>query len=197
MISSTGALKEYFDKSRTFDCDCYVADFTEQTNNRRGVEISSIPFEDIDYFHLKKKHQNQSTPYLAINLEEYPAFVKGKENCECVFVSTSQKAKPWSLFLETKYCHAPENIEEYQSKTILQMDATLKNLEENGLMNGEDFNIYFAYSVPTQSESEPFYPFSFKMDFILELQAKGIKFYGYNTVLIATPQYLQIPYKQV
>lgn len=190
-------VEEYFSQSEILDCDCYVADYTDQTHNRRGVEISVIPFEDIDYFHLKKKHKNQNIPYLAVNLEHYPAFTKGIENCECIFYSMTNKPKSWVLLLETKYCQSSDKIEEYQTKTVHQMAETLRRMQEMEMIDEENYNIYFAYSVPTQSAFEPFYPFSFSFDFILQLREKGIKFYGYNNLLIATPQYLQIPYKTI
>lgn len=186
-----------FNKSEILDCDCYVADYTNQEHNKKGVEISLSPFDDIEYFHLKKKNKTQHSPYLAVNLEHYPALTKGVKNCECIFYSLTDRKKSWVLFLETKYCENPENIVSYQAQTVRQMSATLNRLEELGLMKRDEHRLYFAYSVPTQSEIEPFYPFAFELDFIYELKKQGINFYGYNTVLIATSTILQVPGKAI
>lgn len=189
-------MKDYFKKSEEYNCDCFVADYSNQTDSKKGVVISTTPFEDITYFHLKKKNQDQNLRYLAVNLEQYPIFISGIENCECVFYSLADSKKTWVLFLETKYCEAG-NIKNYETKTVSQMNATLGKLETLGLLNRNNHHIYFVYSVPRWSELEPFYAFQFSPDFILNLKEQGIQFYGYNTILIATPNFLQIPHKEI
>lgn len=57
-----------FDKSDILDCDCYVADYTESSNNKKKVEISTKPFDDIAYFHFQKRRQSDKIPYIAVNL---------------------------------------------------------------------------------------------------------------------------------
>lgn len=190
-------MKEYFKTSDIYNCDCYVADYTDQTKNRQGVVIARIPFHDIDYFHLKKSNQSQNTPYLAINLEQYKSFTKGIENCECIFYSLAECRKPWVMFLETKYCKKPEKIEEYSSKTISQMESTLCRLEKLKLMNRRDHRVYFVYSVPGQKEYEPFYSFVNSPDKISRYKEEGIHLFGYNSILIATSSHLLIPPKKV
>lgn len=189
-------MQAYFHKSDVLNCDCYVADYTLKTDSRKGVVISTVPFDDIDYFHLKKKNQSQNIPYLVISFEQYPDFIKGIENCECLFYSLAKSRKTWSLFLETKYCE-PSNIHGYEAKTVSQMHAVLNRLESLGLMNRNDHNVYFVYSVPGREEYEPFYAFTNSPDEILKLKEEGINLLGYNTVLIATPSYLQVSYKDV
>ena len=189
-------MKDYFSNSEVYNCDCFVADYSNQTDSKMGVIISITPFEDIAYFHLKKKNHDQNLSYLAVNLEHYPSFISGIENCECVFYSLAESKKTWVLFLETKYCVAG-NIENYETKTVSQMGATLGKLEDLGLLKRDNHRIYFVYSVPEHGELEPFYAFQFAPDFILKLKDQGVYFYGNNTVLIATPNFLQIPKKEI
>ncbi len=189
-------MKDYFKESEEYNCDCFVADYSNQTDCKKGVIISITPFKDIASFHLRKKNQNQNLRYLGINLEHYPSFITGIENCECIFYSLSESKKSWVLFLEIKCC-GPENIEKYETKTISQMEATLCKLETLGLLNRDNHRIYFVYSVPGYDEFEPFYAFHFTPDFILRLADQGIKFHGYNTILIATPNYLEIPQREI
>ena len=186
-------MKKYFCIQETWDCDCFVADYTNATDNKKGVVISKYPFEDIAYFHLKKINQNQNIRYIIVNLEEYPAFTKGAKNCECVFASVNEVSKPWVLFLETKYCDA-KNIEGWTLSAIKQMKTTLSRLEEEGLIDRETHNIYFAYSVPGHDEDAPFGAFSVTQDMVLNMRIKEkITLFRHNTVLIATPQYLFEP----
>ena len=83
------------------DGNCYVADYTDATNSERGVEISVVPFDDISYFTLEKKGRG-NIPYQAINLELFPNFIKGIDNCECIFNALSASGKPWLLFFGDK-----------------------------------------------------------------------------------------------
>lgn len=189
-------MKGYFKKSEEYNCDCFVADYSNQTDSKKGVIIARSPFVDIAFFHLKKKNSQQNLKYLGVNLEHYPAFTSGIENCECIFYSLAESKKTWVLFLETKYCDAG-NIENYETKTVSQMCATLEKLEYLGLLNRSNHRIYFVYSVPEHDELEPFFAFHFTPDFILKLEEQGIKFHGYNTMLIATPNYLEIPKKDI
>ena len=176
------------------DCDCYVADYTESTENEKGVVIYTSPILDIPCFHLKKKNQ-QHLPYLAINLEKYAQFVKGIENCECIFYSLGDVKKPWILFLETKYVHKAENIDNHSSKAFFQMKATLEKTEKLGLIDRDATRIYFVYSTPGYEEIDPFNSFKFTQDFLLGIKDEGINLLGSNSILIATPSYLQIPLK--
>ena len=81
--------------------------------------------------------------YLAVNLEEYPAFIKGIQNCECVFNALVEQGKSWILFLELKYCDA-DNIEGYVFKAYSQMRETLGKLAVMQLVDVTAKNIYFV-----------------------------------------------------
>ena len=182
-----------FPDSMILDGNCYVADYTNATENKRGVEISTVPFKDINYFSLIKKGKG-NIPYQAINLELYPAFIKGIDNCECIFNSLSAKNRSWLLFLETKYCQKPENIDNYPVKAYTQMTETLDKLIGLGKVNENSRRIYFVYSVPPFPKFEPFGAFAITQNEMLQcLEKRGIVLMGYNSMLIHTPQYLYAP----
>ncbi len=185
-------MKEYFSKSPIFDGDCYVADFTDATESRRGVEISTNPFDDFPQFHLKKAGSGNIS-YLAVNFEKYPTFIQGIENCECAFSAISDCRRPWLLMLETKYCTA-DNIEGYTYKAYSQMYSTFSKLTSLNLVKPDERNIYFVYSVPGHSDKAPFGAFTISQNATLEkMESEGIHLLGNNTMLIATPEYLFSP----
>lgn len=186
-----------FSTSLIIDGNCYVADYTDITAGRRGVEVSITPFEDITYFSLIKKGSG-NIPYQAVNLEQYPAFIKGIDNCECVFNSLSNNGRPWLLFLETKYCHKAENIDNYPVKAYNQMAETLDKLISQGVIKENNRRIYFVYSVPPFPKYEPFGAFAITQSNMLQsLEQRGIILMGYNSMMIHTPQYLYAPKKDI
>lgn len=189
-------MKNYFCNSKVFDSDCFVADYTNISENRRGVEISDAPFQDIAFFHLKVARKG-IVKYLAVNLEKYPAFVKDIDNCECVFSALAECRKPWLLFLETKYC-LPDNIEGYTFKAFNQMNETLGRLIDEKLVRKEDRNVYFTYSVPEHTDRLPFGAFSISQnDTLKELEKSGIHLIGENILLIATASHILVPKRNV
>lgn len=183
----------YFDRSRIFEGDCYVADYTNCTNSRRGVEISETPFADIPFFHLKKQGRG-NLRYLGISFEDYGMFIKGIDNCECCFSSLAECNKPWLMMLETKYCTNPDNIEGYVFKANMQMNETLTKMESLGLTDRKHHNVYFVYAVPGHDDEIPFGAFTLSQNDVLKaLDESGIHLIGNNTMLIATASRLLVP----
>lgn len=186
-------MRTLFNISPIFNCDCYVADYSELTNNNKKVVISTVPFTDISYFHFHKKRKQDNIPYLAVNLEEYPHLIKGSENCECVFQAISDIPNTWIMLLELKYCKA-ENTETYGYKAYSQMDRTLSLLEKWGCADRHVNNVYFVYSVPEHPEKEPFGAWTLSQNDTLKgIEASGIHMLGYCRMLIATPRFLFPP----
>ncbi len=186
-------MRELFNNSQPLNGDCFVADYTDMTGSKRGVEISETPFEDITYFHLKK-HGRGDISYQAINLEKYPSFIKGIDNCECIFNALSKCRRPWLLFLETKYCHKEENIDNYPVDAHKQMAATLKKLVDLGKVDVDSRRIYFVFSVPPFPTKEPFGSFvTTQSEALRLLEEKGVVMLGYNSMLILTTHYLKTP----
>lgn len=148
--------------------------------------ISEQPFDDIAFFHLKKNTPS-NIEYIGINFEEHPAFIKGIENCECMFIAVSNVKKPWLLMLEMKYCEE-DNIEGYAYKAYSQMKATLDKVDNLQLTDSSKFNRYFVYSVPEHEDRSPFGAFTLSQNETLRTYEKdGIQLLGNNKMLIATP----------
>ncbi len=186
-------MDKLFNHSSILDCDCYVADYSEATKDEKKVVISLAPFNDIAYFHLHKRNIHNHIPYLAVNLEEYPAFRKDIENCECVFKSMSQNDGSWVMFLELKYCKA-DHIESYCFKAYSQMNKILAKLEKQGVVDRSKNNVYFVYSVPDYPEKVPFGAWTVSQNDVLkEFEESGIHLIGECKMLIATPKHLQTP----
>lgn len=171
--------------------DCYVADYTEATASQVGVVMSGQPFGDIESFLLQRGRQNVN--YMAVNLEEHPAFIKGIPNCECFFVCTAKVDRPWILFLELKYCKA-KNLSLHASKAVSQMAAVLEKLVAERIINPRDYRIYFDYSSPTNNSRQPFTHFQHTPADALELMDRyGAYYLGFNHLIIAGPQFLRSP----
>lgn len=189
-------MEKYFYKSQIFESDSYVADYTNATDSKKGVMISSEPFDDIAYFHLEVRSNNE-IKYLAVNLEEYPAFIDGIDNCECVFSALSKYRHPWLLLLETKYCQ-PDNIESYTYKAFIQMNETFKKLVEKGLTDRERGNVYFSFSVPGHTDRRPFGAFTLSQNETLKtLKDSGVHLLGENTLLVATASHILVPKQKI
>lgn len=177
-----------FNQSKIYSGDTFTADYTEQTGTT-GVVISETPFDDITFFHLKKGPGN--IRYLGVNLEHYPMFIKGIENCECIFSSLNESHSNWLLLLELKYC-ACHKLEDYGNKVVCQMNGILQKLIDERLIDPKRYNIYFNFASPLNKE--PFMHFMLTQNIAKELQDRhNVTFLGYNQLLMATPQYLQAP----
>lgn len=210
------ALLSYFPKAKELNQDCYVADLHKETGNKKGVMILAEPFredykyldkdengkeiekvvnkEKIKYFHLKKRTEKESVPYLAVNLEDYENLRDGTENCEAFFASLSKCSKPWLLFLEMKYCEKADNIINYKAKTFRQMESMLEFLEELKIADRFKQRVYFTYSAPGFDEKAPFSAFLYTPAELTEiLLSKKINILYYNTIIIATANILSAP----
>lgn len=168
--------------------DIYVADYTNQTNSARKLEILSTPPTDIAYFYL---HNRQFIQIYAVNFEKYPAYVNGNPMCECLFTPVSANNKPWVLLMEMKYC-------EYGNVDSNAMDAFLKLKHAYAYLNGVKnlidpvkHRIYLAISIPDHSNLEPFNSFRTTQTEALDYYNNlGITVFARNNVLVATPNYL-------
>ena len=168
--------------------DIYVADYTNQTNSVRKLEILSTPPTDIECFYLYNKQRLQ---IYAVNFEKYPAYVNGNQMCECLFTPVFANNKPWVLLMEMKYC-------EYGNVKANAMDAFLKLKhaytylhEITKLIDPKEQNIYLSVSIPNHSNLEPFNSFmSTQTDALRLYDEQGIKVLTRNSILVATPNYL-------
>lgn len=188
-------MNNYFERARLYEADCFVADYTLQTKNQRGVELSETPFTDIAFFHLANP---AAIAYWGVNFEEHAAFFKDPvthktlSQCECMFVSHHANRKAWVCLVEMKYC-LENNIKSNAYKAYGQLQDTLTYLKANGVLNDEKHRFYLNYSVPDYSNREPFTSFLFTPEDLLEYKRKGISLLGYNNVLVLNEEYVNLP----
>lgn len=186
-------MRNFFKPSEIFEDSCFVADYSKKTDSRVGVILSREPFEDIKYFHLQKGRN--ATPFRGVNLEKHTSFIKGISNCECFFFPDKESEHNWILFLEMKYCEA-ENLENYGLEVVKQMGTVFQKLIDLNLIDKNRYNVYFNFASP--DNEAPFTNFMLSCDTALKFKERfNAKFLGYNHLLIATPQYIQVPKKTI
>ena len=168
--------------------DLYVADYTNQTNSVRKLEILSTPPTDIAYFYL---HNRQCIQIYCVNFEKYPAYTKVSQMCECMFTPVSANNKPWVLLMEMKYCEYG-NVDANAMSAFLKLKHSYAYLHSTKkLIDPEKQKIYLAISIPNHSILEPFNSFrTTQTDSLDYYNNLGIIVFARNNVLAATPNHL-------
>ena len=189
-------MNNYFEKAKLYSADCYVADYTLQTENKRGVELSESPFGDIASCHLANPSH---IAYWGINFEEHNAFFKDSvtretlSQCECMFESHHAKKKAWACLIEMKYC-LEKNIEDNAPKAYSQLLDTLDYLKKKEVLSDQTHRFYLNFSVPDHSNKEPFTSFFFTPDELLKYKREqGIIILGCNNVLVLNEAFVKVP----
>lgn len=177
--------------------DSFVVDYTNNEDKsiaRRGVEITH---EDPGYghgaFHLM---DSCGLDYYTVNFEHTPSFFTGEDgkklrNCECMFSSCYAKKKKWVLLLEMKYSKE-KNIKENAEDALDELEKTRDRLFEKGVLNHDEYRLYFDISFPEYTSLEPFQSFLFSQNELLVYKEKWkVNLMGYNSILVANGAYLR------
>lgn len=177
--------------------DSFVVDYTNDDDKsvaRRGVEITP---EDPSYvhgaFHLI---DGCDVDYYCVNFEHTPAFFTGEDgkkrrNCECMFSSCYAKKKKWVLLLEMKYSKE-KNIKENAEDALDELEKTRDRLVEKGVLNHDEYRLYFDISFPEYTSREPFQSFLFGPKELLDYKERqNVNLMGYNRVLVANGAHLR------
>lgn len=177
--------------------DSFVVDYTndeDKTLARKGVVIThNDPGYKYGAFHLI---DNSGVDYYIVNFEHNPAFFTGENgkkvrNCECMFSSCYAKKKKWVLLLEMKYSKE-KNIQENAADALDELEKTRDHLIEKGVLNLDDFRVYFNISFPEYTHREPFQSFLFSPSELLDYKDKQkVNLMGYNRVLVANGAFLR------
>lgn len=187
-------MDKFFNKAKTYCSDCYVVDYTNETNSKRGVEIHTEQPEDIAYFHVKDPKKIE---YWGINFEEHPAFFKGVSQCECMFASKKFNKKGWACLVELKYC-LEKNVESNSGAAFAQLNNTLDFLKGKGVLDSDNYRIYLNISIPDHSNKEPFLSFISTQDDVLDkLKNERVQVLGYNQVLILNEGFIKVPKQEI
>ncbi len=177
--------------------DSFVVDYSNDSDKnvaKRGVEITP---EDPAYthgaFHLI---DGCGVDYFTVNFEHTPAFFTGEDgkklrNCECMFSSCYAKKKKWVLLLEMKYSKE-KNIRENAINALDELEKTRDRLLEMGVLNHDEYRLYFDISFPEYSSREPFQSFLFSPNELFEYKEKQkVNLMGYNRIFIANGAFLR------
>ena len=134
--------------------------------------------------------------YFTVNFEHAPAFFTGEDgkklrNCECMFSSCYAKKKKWALLLEMKYSKE-KNIQENAIDALDELEKTRDRLMEKGVLNHDEYRLYFDISFPEHTSREPFQSFLFGPKELLDYKEnQKVNLMGYNSVLVANGAYLR------
>lgn len=172
--------------------DGFAADYTNQTNSSRGVELFNARPEDISCFQLVNQAK---IDFWGVNFENCQSlFTNASENCECMFVAKSAKKLKWACLLELKYCKDEErNKIENTDKAKAQLENTLRILLDKKILNTADYKIYLNISLP-ESARVPFTSFLTTPDLVLCAKKENVVLWGYNKLKIVNASFL-VPIK--
>lgn len=186
-------IKDTFSTAQKYAGDVYVVDYTNSTNNLRGVEILQEVPNDISYFHLINK---KSVHYWGINLEKHKKFFDKQRQCECMFISSDSPRKPWVCLVELKYC-LEKNIGTNADSAFEQLVATKNKLIDEKLIS-ENSKIYLNISIPEYSIKEPFTSFlTSPNEYLLSVKKDNVHILGYNSLLILNETYINVPKQKI
>lgn len=183
-------LRKVFANVQEFEGDVFVADYTQQTNSARGVEIAGMPFGDIASFHL---YNDGHLPLWAVNFEANKAFVPdGVSNCECM-MRVKNVEKGWWLLCELKYC-LDKNIGVNADTAYAQLVDTWQLLVDKKVINKRRSHAYLNISVPDYSNRAPFVSFYSTQDEQIRWRKQNkIHLLGHNDVLVINAGILNVP----
>lgn len=134
------------------DNSLYLADYTQQTSNVRGVEIfESTPPTDIDSFELR----NDAKLRIGYIKFDNTSFVYSngstRSQCECVIFPETSSTDSWVLFAELKYSHNSYRNNKHIKKAIKQLYLTRTYYFNSGVFTISN-TCYLFISLPMQAE---------------------------------------------
>jgi hypothetical protein len=141
-------------------CGLFIADYTSQIDNQRGVEIHTTKPTDIESFEIINPTPIQTCSIKFDNNSFQDTDGKPLTQCECVsFPNIPVVNKPWLLFLELKYCQQ-ENKRGNLIKATSQLFATMGYFKQKGIIADQQ-PCYLIASLPLQNRP-PFENFIFR-----------------------------------
>lgn len=190
-------MEKVFAGCKVINSDSFVVDYTNDNDKsiaRRGVEITQ---QDPGYEHgCFRLVDDCGIDYYCVNFEHTPAFFTGEDgkklrNCECMFSSCYAKKRKWVLLLEMKYSKE-KNIKENAEDALDELEKTRDRLMEKGILNHDEYRIYFDISFPEHTSKEPFQSFLFTPNELLAYkETQKVNLMGNNSILVANGAYLK------
>ena len=160
----------HLDKSITTCNSIYVADYTQQSNNKKGVVLSDgiIP-AGIDCFIINNPNSIEVDGIPFDNNSFRKSNGKVASQCECVIYPNSSNDESWILFLELKYSSKIKNNKKKLNKARKQLLKTRCYYKSQKVF-GKNNTCYLLASLPMQST--PFPNFSLGQPYLLRMKKK-------------------------
>lgn len=182
-------MHRYFVSPKELNSDCFVADYTDVEVDPRKVEFFLEHPGDIECFLLANPN---NIPYWAINFEQEKSIFKNERgervsNCECMFVSSRAKSKPWACLVEMKYCRNEKNIEVNAETAFDQLLKTYRWIKDKGVFDDQKYRVYLNISMPGYDSLEPFTSWKFTNDDYIKFKLDyGVILQAFNMLEIMT-----------
>lgn len=150
--------------------DIYVADYTEQTSNRRGVEILDTKPSDIESFFINNPKLIEVGAVIFDNYSFTYSNGNAKSQCEACLFPYQSKDESWILFTELKYSSKSKRNRRNLRKAICQLYKTRYHYLDERIFDKRKNRCYLIASLPQQDE--PFPNFILDTDLITRLKIK-------------------------
>lgn len=135
----------------------FIADFTERTQNKRGIEVHNIlpscpnrPDKDMDCVLFNNPNQIN----IEINVFDNNQFKDEQGNdlrhCECCLFPSENHDKSWVVMLEIKDCK-PKNISNYKDDVINQIVSVTNIFRQKNIITTH--KVYGVVSIPRNKVS--------------------------------------------
>lgn len=150
--------------------DLFVADYTNQTNHTRGVEIfEETPHNDIEYLTILNP-LSVETGFIDY---DNSSFTYGnnvaRSQCECVMFPNESTNNSWILFCELKYSSNNVNNQKNINKAIKQLYRTRYYYFQKNIIEKTNTS-YLVVALPKQRV--PFPNYSFPPGFLQNFKRK-------------------------
>ena len=120
----------------------YIADYTNQTENIRGIEWSDIVQSDINSF-IVDNFALLDITFCAFKENTIKLKVEEKElsHCEGILFPTNNSDKTWITFIELKYPQKRDNLGSNLKEAREQLLFTLDLFREQGIIEKKTFGL--------------------------------------------------------
>ena len=186
-------MNKHFPNILSHSSHIYIADYTNQEQSAKGVEISDTPFTDIQFCTVNNPKDIECW---SVNFEKNQGVFrctdteKQAKQCECMVAAKNAQKKGWVCLMELKYC-LEKNIENNSEEAFKQLTNSFKLLKDKRIIDLKKHRVYFNISIPDHSNKQPFNSFSFSQDKIIELKKiESVQFLGFNEIKVLNEGYL-------
>jgi len=146
----------------------YIMDYTNQTENKRGIEWCDTVPSDIESFVV---NNSSSLDITFCAFKENTIKLEGKEtsHCEGILFPTVNSDKTWITFLELKYPKKRNNLGSNLKDAKDQLLFTLDLFRKQGIIEKKRL-VHLIFSAPKYTNQTPFENWSMSPSELKELR---------------------------